>query len=457
MAIATMGFANDTFTIKEQSLIDKQIKTAVIKKFTPQYLKQIEKNAASKYLLVKVGGKFTANSGGRHFTGTIRSINKLTVRVGDFLINKKDYPDYYFDKIVNDRMRNAYINKYYHHAKNSYRQRAGIFYRNKILAKRPVSEQPVVIARQEPIKKPQQPISRPSTQTIVNKPVTTNRTQEMTFRRPVKRKIVTQKKNPITSRYVPAPVDPKEPENLIDKYVHYFGGKWCDKFYGHSEYTFDKNTITYKKFGKPVIHHITSIKRLKGNFKFNSFNQNFVITTGIRKPIHWILHYQIIKTKISNSSNGQSYISTDELIYFYLDGMKDTIEIAREQVGVKRPPQESPKEMQAAFQKYICDTWISGQDTYMVSKESITYQRFDAPVVWKITNFARLKNDESKPTNWYQYFVITATSGKRTIHFLLNWGNDIHGGTLFLNIEGSKSRSVLLTRKKKWNAQNYRR
>lgn len=138
-------FANDTFTLEETKLINKQINSAINKKFTPQYLKQIEKNAASKYLLFKVGDKFTANSGGRHFTGTIRNINKLTVRVGDFLINMRDYPDYYFDIITNDRWRKAYVSKYYHHAKNSYRQRAAKYYKKKIVEVRPtIVEAPAI-------------------------------------------------------------------------------------------------------------------------------------------------------------------------------------------------------------------------------------------------------------------------------------------------------------------------
>ncbi len=147
IAISTIGLAND-FTIEETKLINKQINIAVTKKFTRQYLKQIELRAASKYLLVKVGDEFTAKSGGRNFTGTVHNISSLNVRIGDHLINKRDYPTYYFDKIINDRMRKAYVSKYYHQAMNSYKQRATIYYKKKTLAKRPASEQPKQLAEQ---------------------------------------------------------------------------------------------------------------------------------------------------------------------------------------------------------------------------------------------------------------------------------------------------------------------
>ena len=158
LLITMISFAQDTFTLEETKLIDKQINSAVNKKFTLEYLQQIEKNAASKYLLFKVGDKFTANSGGRHFTGTIRNVNQRTVRLGDFLINMRDYPDYYFDKITNDRMRKSYISKYYHQAKNSYRQRADKYYRNKILAKRPPEARPAIVEQQAVITIQKQPI-----------------------------------------------------------------------------------------------------------------------------------------------------------------------------------------------------------------------------------------------------------------------------------------------------------
>lgn len=133
-------YAEDTFTLEEFKRIDKHVKAAVSKRFTPAKLKQVKQESIDKNRLYKVGDKFTAMTGGKHYKGIIHRINANTIQIGTHDFSKKDYPPHYFNKEFNMKVRADYVQKHYIDAKRIYLKRAEDHYKKLTLSKRPNSK-----------------------------------------------------------------------------------------------------------------------------------------------------------------------------------------------------------------------------------------------------------------------------------------------------------------------------